>query len=358
MMALGLSGTLAVMAKLLPAPLLAPPQPAASIFANDFVGRDQLLIAYQWIRLHVLRSVPPSVVIGRHGWLYYRSEAAGDGWTLYDFMGSGTPDPGSLAKWKKTIVDRRLDLEARGIRYLAFVAPNQASIYPENLPREIRNKKGSTRLDAIIAAMPSEVLDLRPVLIARKSVENVYDSSDTHWNDVGAFVAYQAVTARLAMWFSNITPMHRSDFRERALPRTREIEAMIGAWAGTPQPSVYLDPLKSFAAHCAESGERVLAPGMMRDPNEPRSAPNDWTPRNWIWKNGRCPSGRFVQDNPALPKGVVFYDSFMIALNPFLSQNFREVLYVRNPFDPSTVAREQPDVVIQEVTERYAPLLF
>jgi len=358
MMASGLGGTLMVMAGLLPAPTLAPPQANASVFANAFVGKDQLLAAYQAIRLYAFHSVPPSVVIGQHGWLYYRSEAAGDGGTMSDFMGLYTPDLRTLQIWKQRLVDRHLALESKNIRHLAFVAPNPTSIYPENLPDEILEARGRTRMDGIVAVMPNEVLDLRPTLIERKAVESVYDRSDTHWNDLGAFVAYQAISARLTTWFASIKPLQRSDFVARPLPRTGEVEALIGSWVGTPQPSVYLDPLRPFAAHCADNDAPVLVPGGVRDPNQPRTAWNNWGPRNWIWTGGQCPSSRFVQNNPNLPKAVVFHDSFMIALNPFLSQNFREVLYVHGAFDAATVDREKPDVVIQEAAERYADLLF
>ena len=47
-----------------------------------------------------------------------------------------------------------------------------------------------------------------------------------------------------------------------------------------------------------------------------------------------------------------------MALNGFLSQNFREVRYVRAQFDPSIVDLEKPDIVIEEVAERYLDRLF
>ena len=87
MMAAGFGGTLAVLAHVLPVPRLTPPNLGLSAFENAFIGKDWLLTSYQWIRLHVFHSVPPSVVLGQNGWLYYRSEATEDGDTLNDFMG-------------------------------------------------------------------------------------------------------------------------------------------------------------------------------------------------------------------------------------------------------------------------------
>ena len=352
MMAAGLAGTLAVMAHVLPMPALAPPGPADSRFVNAFVAKDQLLIAYQWTRLYVLRTVPPSTVIGRDGWLYYRSEAANDGNSIDDFMGRVTPAPPTLALWKKTLVERRESLARQNIRYLAFVAPNAVTIYPEHLPPEIGGAHRRTRSQAVFETMPEEVLDLSPTLTERKPLENVYDSSDTHWNDLGAFAAYEAVTARLGVWFPAIQPIQRADMNVVAARRLREISYGLHV-PGTPLPTAYLDARRAFGSRCADTGEIVLAPGSIRDVTQINARA-----RNWVWIDSSCPSRRFVQDDPSLPKAVIFHDSFMMALNPFLSQDFREVVYVLGRFDPAVIEREKPDVVIDEITERHLDHLF
>jgi len=347
MMAAGLVGTLAVLGHVLPRPKFVPLNPKASAFDNAFVAKDQLLTAYQWVRLHVFHSVPPSVVVGKNGWLYYRSEAVGDEVSISDFMGRTVPDSSTLTRWQQIIKERRQALDGRGIQYLAFVAPNTMTIYPENLPNEIIQKvRGRTRLDAVMETMPDEIMDLRPSLLQRKRFEPVYPISNTHWNDAGAFAAYEAVTARLVTWFPAIRPVRRADLSTRIILTNGEVEFMIGQkMAEEPKPNIFLETSKVFDARCADTGEVVLAPG-----------PSKF--RNWVGIDSDCPSGRFIQDRQTLPKAVVFHDSFMMAMNPFLSQNFREVRYIRGRFNWSVVEQEKPDVVLDEVTERYLPQLF
>ena len=54
-----------------------------------------------------------------------------------------------------------------------------------------------------------------------------------------------------------------------------------------------------------------------------------------------------------LPRAVVFRDSFSNALIPYLSENFRRVLFVwTRDVEAKYVLREKPDIVIQEIAGR------
>jgi hypothetical protein len=66
--------------------------------------------------------------------------------------------------------------------------------------------------------------------------------------------------------------------------------------------------------------------------------------------------GRIVTelDDPSLPRAVIFRDSFVSPLVPFLSEHFRRAVYLwQNDFDASVVEKEAPDVVIQEIVGRH-----
>jgi hypothetical protein len=66
--------------------------------------------------------------------------------------------------------------------------------------------------------------------------------------------------------------------------------------------------------------------------------------------------GRLITeiDDPRLPRAVVFRDSFVSRLVPFLSEHFSRVVYLwQNDFDATVVEQEHPDVVIQEIVGRH-----
>ena len=83
-----------------------------------------------------------------------------------------------------------------------MVAPNKQSIYPEEL-----RKNGTyltSRLDDFLARLTPEArsmfIDPRPELRAAKPRHDVpvYHPTDSHWNDLGAFIAYQKIVEVLA----------------------------------------------------------------------------------------------------------------------------------------------------------------
>jgi hypothetical protein len=63
----------------------------------------------------------------------------------------------------------------------------------------------------------------------------------------------------------------------------------------------------------------------------------------------------FAMEHPdtALPRAVIFRDSFATALVPLLAEHFRRSVYVwKNAFDTAVIEREKPDFVIHELVER------
>jgi hypothetical protein len=56
-------------------------------------------------------------------------------------------------------------------------------------------------------------------------------------------------------------------------------------------------------------------------------------------------------------RAVVFRDSFFVPLEPLLSENFREVIYLWKEFDQQNLeellVHFKPDVVIEAVVERH-----
>jgi hypothetical protein len=63
--------------------------------------------------------------------------------------------------------------------------------------------------------------------------------------------------------------------------------------------------------------------------------------------------------DPNLPRAVIFRDSFFESIIPSLSTHFSRSVNVWSfAYDPQLVAREKPDLVIFECTERYLQFLL
>jgi hypothetical protein len=305
-----------------------------SYLSDNFGFRSTLV---RWNSHLIARSLAvspsPRVVLGREGWLYYAGEHIIDD---YRCLKPFTDE--ELRAWSEALVRRQEWLERRGIRYLFSVAPNEHTIYPEYLPSHVTRIRDTSRLDQLLAHLKAHttlpVIDLRPALMAAKVKERVYRKTDTHWNERGAFAAYQEILQPIHAWFPAV----------RAWPRDR-FENTVAKGPG--------GDLAEMLGMTDVYQEEVLG---LRPLDARRASFLDWPTERFAELHARPQLVResFVPD-PALPRLVMFHDSFGLALQPFLAEHFSKATYVFNPmsFEDSILGREKPGLVIQEITERY-----
>jgi len=136
---------------------------------------------------------PKQVIIGKDGWLYL-----GD---LYQQTLSNDRRPAteSDAQLDKEIAAATKTwgayLETKGVKaFRIMIGPNKGTIYPEHMPSWAK-PVASNPTDALIAQTKGEIyIDLRPTLLKAKEThkEALYYKTDTHWNDLGAALAFRA----------------------------------------------------------------------------------------------------------------------------------------------------------------------
>lgn len=285
-------------------------------FERTFPQRGQLFGLYNKIRHGVFGQFPAAVVEGADGWLFWRSESAGEP-GLDDFAGLVVPSAAELERWRAAFIARRADLEARGIAYVAAIAPNKHTIYPDMLPLALRGRGARTRLDRIMDAFGGRTpgfLDLRPALRAARERGPVFYRTDTHWNDAGAYAAYRAIVVALAQQRPELAALPRACFGV-------ETDAYVG------------DIARMIRMTIPEHTER------------------------WVWRLPQSTECAARPESSPRPTLVLFRDSYATWLMPFLERQFT-VLAIGHRFAPALVRRLSPDVVIHEVAERYVPNLF
>jgi hypothetical protein len=165
-----------------------------------------------------------------------------------------------------------------------------------------------------------------------KSREPVYYRTDSHWNYLGAIVAYRAIMEEV----------------QRALGTAR-----LPAIA-PPDVPPYVPGVDTYRGDLA----RILGVPFRYD--EADVAPfakvlGDASKRCARRIDARKDDGFEVYacDRAPALRAVVYRDSMAIPLIPLLSENFRRVVYVSSRrLDPALIERERPDVVIEEFVER------
>jgi alginate O-acetyltransferase complex protein AlgJ len=303
-------------------------------FEDHFAFRNQLLHWQSTLLWRVLRTSSSNTVIaGTHDWLFYADDGGiGDYVSAYPFT---TPE---LETWRLTLERTRDWLKTQGIRYLVVLAPDKHMIYPEFMPASLHRMRPDYRADQLLAYMRAtstvEILDLRPALIAAKPADLLYHRYDTHWNDRGGLVGYQQIAERLRAWWPSLRPLQRADFDESPSVPSGDKTTMLGLTDEGKLAMPGLLPRRGWA-------HRVV------EPTRPDPYGED---------------GRVVTEigDTALPRAVMFRDSFAGRLMPYLSEHFSRIVYLwENDFDPEVVRQEHPQVVIQEYVARhllvYAP---
>ena len=309
-------------------------------FGDRFGGREALLRLHNRTLVRAFGVSPaPNVLIASEGWLFFLGE---DGRALDRYHRGALPvSDADLAGVVVELKRRERFLAARGIAYVVTIAPDKFTIYPELLPRWAATTHGPTPLDRLVDAIRSDgtlrFVDLRGPLRAAKPAERVYYATDSHWNSLGAAVAYRAIMQAV----SDALPSRQVVAAPVVLPEyVRGIDIYRGDVARmTGDPGAFGEPdyaplWKILAAQDSRCAKRV-------DAGE--DAGFEW----------------YACARPGLPRAVVYRDSMAIPLIPLLSENFSRVAYVSaRRLDPAFIEREAPDVVIEEMVERamLAPL--
>jgi hypothetical protein len=302
-------------------------------FYNDrFAFRSNLLSAVNFAQYKLFGCSSNSrVLVGRHDWLYFCD--GGDEETL---RGVPAIKKEELEYFVRIFEARRAWLAARKIRYLLFFPPSKCTVYREHVPDAFSNLNKRSRQDEMLAALRGntrvEIIDVRPALLKGKAFAPMYYKTDTHWNRLGSFVCYLEVINRIRNWFPSIRPLKAEDlniFNYRF--GNGDLASMMGLRDLLPEVSPAAT-LKYPRAHYS---------GVPRLPNlgDPVHA--------------REPFATEV-DDPTLPKAICFRDSFMQIAYMYFQENFRRIRFQwQFDFPTALIEEEKPDIVIQEVTERF-----
>ena len=158
-------------------------------FKDHFAFRTYLVNADSEIQSKVFKvSNVDTVIVGQDDWLYYTS-------TLEDYLGKET-----LSERGKYNVVHNLELlqnyvESKGCQFVFTIPPNKNSLYGEYMPyymqKKASNRKNMTDLQDELENDTLSYVNLFQVFQNEK--ETLYLKRDSHWNEKGAALAYNAI---------------------------------------------------------------------------------------------------------------------------------------------------------------------
>ena len=263
------------------------------------------------------------VVEGKDGWLFLARDT---NHVMHQHTGRLRFSHRKLEDWRHVLETRIAWLGRRGAPYLFLVPPNTHAIYPEHLPDDVVTvaERPVLQLMRHLRAAGSSASLIYPLdeLVEHKQHDLVCIPTDTHWNELGAFVAYK----RLMRDVRRTTEV-REIPREQLFISRAEIPGDLGGKLDPQRSStqVFVD-VKDWRAHYARDN-RVRV------------------------------TGRRVEYTCAPAPDVtclVHGDSYTEKLLHVMAESFGRLVFCQMPtLDYQVVQEVQPDVVVGMLNERF-----
>jgi hypothetical protein len=291
-------------------------------FSDHFGFRSTLIHLQGVLDLRVFGVLPrPDVTMGEDGWLFLAGERSTECYRRTDLFTDA-----DLESWRRGLERRQTWLAARGAAFFFVIAPDKETIYGEKMPAMLTQVAPRSRLDQLVDYLRERstvrIVDLRSALLAGKNDGRIYNKTDTHWNDQGAFLGYRELMRQVGQVVPTARVLGWDDFDvSRRLTDGMDLTWQLGLSDVFREERIELKPKRPLPITTPDQND--LTPIMVGDRG----------------------TGR--------PAVVVFRDSFFTNVVPWLAESFGRGVYLwQDRFDAGVVKQVDPKIVIQEIAER------
>lgn len=286
-----------------------------SWFSDHMAFRQQLVTADGRLKASLLGTSPnKNVIVGKDGWLYYSE-------TVNDFLRLDT-----LSDRAVNNISRDLELindycRTNGSQFIFTVAPNKNSVYPDYMPFNYLPTRSRSNYDRLSEALENDEFwcNMRSALLSAESSIPLYHKTDTHWNNMGAYVGHVKLMEMLG---HEVCPT--GDSWTTRNDRQGDLAAMI-------YPAEDPDDMQVYCAH--QFSYNYLGKFQALDDISIRTS---------------CDTGTGDL--------LMFRDSYGEAIIPFMAEVFKQTEFSR--MMPYRIEGSAGKTVIIEIVERNIPNLL
>ncbi|MDD3409323.1 MAG: hypothetical protein PHY12_00790 [Eubacteriales bacterium] len=302
-----------------------------SYYNDRLPGKNLWVNLYSRICLNVFGvSSNSSVIVGKDGWLFFDSLKANDMDEMADYHHSIQYTEDEMARIAALLTCANDLYASRGISFYLMLCPNKSTVYgDEFLPSAyVCQLAEQSRTQQLIAYLKEhtevQVVETLPrIEQAKAEGQQVYQKMDTHWNQLGAFAAYQALCAEQGK------PVPALPAWQTYMLDRQDLNRMLAL------------PERAEELYALDYHSTVTVEEHARD--------------NAAW-------AEFTSDADSSDRWLVYHDSFMIFFKPFLNVDSARCVYRAYPqcfnFNLADVEAEQPTAVLLEMVERNVPMLL
>lgn len=280
-------------------------------FEDHFAFREKLITMNSKLNTKLFQTSPiQKVIYGENGWLYYEP-------TMNQYLGKDLLSERNLFNTSQNLQMMSEYAQSLGAKFVYMVCPNKNVIHDENLPdRYVKGQQNDRdNLGPYLEKAGVTYLDPTSALLEQAKDQQLYFSTDTHWNGYGALIGYTQLMNSLGLESKPFDLAQAESSR-----KWTDISAMIFPKDTTIEPDHVWNNI---------SWQYVTPTGSNMD----------------YWIETENPYGKGTL--------LAYRDSFMADMVPMLSENFEKAYYSRElPYDMRQIAQLKPDYVVVERVER------
>jgi hypothetical protein len=277
-----------------------------------------------------------SIGVGEDGWLFL---AGGSNDVLEMYIEEDDAQKVISHLWYEVVERRKENFEKIGAVYRHIMLPEKISVLGEKLrwPIDFKRSRGKNFNANTPQNLRNSIIDLISYMQKIENKEMYFFKTDSHWNHLGAFLAYQMICANLGV-------EARADLLARSKSRSRMILDLGSKLPDRPDE-------EAVFAHYRVDSHSVSDDGLVRYKREHK-----------LEKNGDLHVGSFVSfrynNAPHKMRICIFGDSFSEyrdhLLTGLMADTFSEVTFIwSTSVDYGYCEAYKPDFVFCIMTERF-----
>lgn len=287
-----------------------------SYYLGNFGFKKTAVNQYISFKKNILNEEPlPNYnITGKDGWYFL-----GNHYNNVFYNSFGITDYNQVKDISNYLNKINQYLTSKNIKFYVVFPPNKHHIYSEYLPFQL--EKEETLYSFLKSDLEENstvsLIDLHSLLLKEKKENQLYYKTDSHWNDLGAFIAYQHIIDYIKKDMS-IQKLQLEDYNistelkvlgdNTQMVNIKEKTEVINFENKTPSKIKTLSDDQRFLHFKNESKDYKL---------------------------------------------MLYRDSFSNALIPFFNETFGDAIYIRDyNINKSNIENHKPDIVILELVER------
>jgi hypothetical protein len=174
---------------------------------NWFIDRALLITSLSKISSNIVYKLgtsikPGQALLGKKDWLFLGNDYSA---SIDQYTGKNLPNEEEIYIQLSTLKHMSRLANQNNIPFLVVLAPDKHEIYSEYLPGNIKKGNNKNRLELLeegMLAADIEFVSIKDKELAAKNIlgaqyGDLYLKGDSHWNYLGAYVAYQAIAKQM-----------------------------------------------------------------------------------------------------------------------------------------------------------------